>query len=275
VGFVHLLLCALLAGIPASELMTESQAAPRGAAALAAARDAYNQGQYAQAIASAVEAKKTPSLSAAAAVVEARAYLERFRAASEPADLTFAHATLASIDPQRLDAADRAELTIGLGLALYFEGRFGAAAELLEIAIADAQPRDASAREKLFDWWATAVDRAAQLAPEAARKSFYARIVLQSEAELAKGAGAPVASYWLAAGARGAGDLDRAWHAAIAAWIRTKWNGSRTAALRADLDQLVINGIIPERARTLAGGDSRALAAAMRAEWEQIKREWS
>ena len=32
--------------------------------------------------------------------------------------------------------------------------------------------------------------------------------------------GSAPANYWLAAAARGAGDLDRAWHAAIAGWIR-------------------------------------------------------
>jgi hypothetical protein len=36
----------------------------------------------------------------------------------------------------------------------------------------------------------------------------------------------------------------------------------------------MITAIIPERARTLDAHDSTALAAAMRAEWEQIKNSW-
>ena len=50
---------------------------------------------------------------------------------------------------------------------------------------------------------------------------------------------------------RGAGEPMRAWDAAVAGWVRARLIGERSAALRADLDQLVLHGIIPDRVRHL------------------------
>lgn len=255
---------------------------PAQLAQLAKARQAFDQGQFDQAVAAALDARKAPALAAPAGVVLGRAYVERFYAKSEGADLVQAHSVLAALDPVRLSATERRDLTIGLGLTVYFEGKPGAAAELLEVALtapADgiADPR---ARERLFDWWATAADRAAQLAPDAGRHTYYERIVTRSEAELARDPASMAAGYWLAAGARGAAELDRAWNAAIAAWIRAKdrpaMGNARDARAdaRADIDLLVTAAIIPERARALDATATRALIAAMRAEWEQIKNSW-
>jgi hypothetical protein len=85
------------------------------------------------------------------------------------------------------------------------------------------------------------------------------------------------AAYWLAAGARGAGELDRAWAAAVAAWVRAPMTLDRGAALRADIDRLVQQALIPERARTLALGakESEQALAGMLAEWDLIKKNWS
>jgi len=256
---------------------------PAQLAQLARARQAFNQGQHDQAIADASEARKAPSLAAAAGVVLGRAYVERFYLKSDGADLALAHHVLSAVDPARLSPVDRRDLTIGLGLTVFFEGRPGAAAELLEVALAapaDAAAADPRAREKLFDWWATAVDRAAQLAPDAGRSRYYERIVARSETELARDPSSTAAGYWLAAGARGAAELDRAWHAAIAAWIRAKNRPSlgnardERADARADIDLLVTAAIIPERARALDARATQALISAMRAEWEQIKNSW-
>ena len=57
------------------------------------------------------------------------------------------------------------------------------------------------------------------------------------------------AGYWIAAAARGLGELDRAWQAAMAAWVRTGLTPSRAEVLRGDLDRLVLTAIIPDRAR--------------------------
>ena len=246
---------------------------PAQAAQLAKARQAFNQGRFDEAIAAAIDARKAPALAASARLVLGRAYLGRFDAKADGADLSAAHDALASLDATKVPTTERRDLTIGLGLTVFFEGRPGAAAELLEVALttpAEASSADPRAREKLFDWWATAVDRAAQLVPDAGRRQHYERIVKRSEAELARDPQSVAAGYWLAVGARGASSLDRAWHAAIAAWIRSK----NDTAARADIDQLMVAAIIPERARALDPHATSALVAAMRAEWEQIKTSW-
>ena len=89
----------------------------------------------------------------------------------------------------------------------------------------------------------------------------------------------PPAIYWLAAAARGSGDVDRAWNLAIAGWVRAPLTGWRAVALRMDLDQLVVQGIIPERARRAASQAPRAGAPpvtieSLTAEWEQMKEKW-
>jgi hypothetical protein len=259
-------------------LMAQGASAAAEKQPLARARQAYNAGQFDAAIAAATEARKTAALASSANLVLSRARLERFRAKLDPADLAAAHDSLTAIEPARLSPAEHRDYTVGLGIAVYFEGRPGAAAELFETLLDSSSPPAAlmlGERRALFDWWATAVDRAAQLAPDSARRDFYLRIVKRSQTELARDTSSTAAGYWLAAAARGAGDLDRAWHAAIAAWIRSRAFADREA-VRADLDHLVTTAIIPERARSLNtdARDNAALVAAMRAEWEQIKQSW-
>lgn len=254
---------------------------PAQQAALAKARQSYNAGLFDQAIASAEEARKAPALAPSAALVLGRAHLERFRATATAADLSAAHDALRRVDPSLLTARDQRDLTIGLGLTVFFEGRPGAASELLSAALAaPADGTEPGAREKLFDWWATAVDRAAQLSPEAGRVSDYQRMQLRCEAELARDPMSSVASYWLAAAARGAGDLDRAWDAAIAAWIRLRTPPplgnvrDDRAQARLALDLLMTSAIIPERARSIDPRATQPLIAAMQAEWAEIKTRW-
>jgi hypothetical protein len=77
------------------------------------------------------------------------------------------------------------------------------------------------------------------------------------------------AAYWLAAAARGEGDLQGAWDAAQAAWVRAPLTAERADALRSDVDQLVVLGIVPDRARTLAQP-----VDSVRLQWEQFKERW-
>jgi hypothetical protein len=267
-------------------LMTWSVSAsaqtPAQVAQLTRARQAYNLAQYDQAIAAGSDARQAPALAAAASLVIGRAHLERFRLTSDGADLTAAHQMLGGIDPAALRPPDQRDLTIGLGLTVFFEGRPGAAAELLEVALAAPADvaTDARAREKLFDWWATAVDRAAQLAPDAGRVRYYERILARTEIEMARDPASYAAGYWMAAAARGAGEFDRAWDAAIAAWIRARTapplGNTRDARgdARLALDLLMTTAIIPERARAIDARAVQPLVAAMLAEWEQIKGSW-
>jgi hypothetical protein len=132
-----------------------------------------------------------------------------------------------------------------------------------------------AAHERVLDWWATALDRHAQLRGMEDRPPIYARIVERMRAELALDAGSTPASYWLAAAARGAGDLDRAWQAALAGWVRASLAQDRGAALRADLDRLVTQAIVPERAARLKTADVRQAVAGMQNEWIAFKAGWS
>ena len=68
------------------------------------------------------------------------------------------------------------------------------------------------------------------------------------EEEVRRDASSTAASYWLVAATRGAGDLDRSWAAAVAAWVRAALAPDRGATLRADLDRLVTQALIPDRA---------------------------
>jgi hypothetical protein len=76
----------------------------------------------------------------------------------------------------------------------------------------------------------------------------------------------------VAAAAAGMGDFGRAWHAAIAAWVRAPLAAGPYAALRSDIERLVYQVIIPGRAVMLApAADPKQTSAAMQAEWNAIK----
>ena len=239
--------------------------------ALARARAAYNQSRFDDAIAEARRALAAPDEANAARLVLARSLLERYRERAAPDDLSEGRDMLRAVDATRLSPADRAELVVGLGQWLFFTGRFGAAAELFASALARPIP-DADARDRLLDWWATAMDRQAQ-SGSAARTSLYARILERMDREIAEEPASVAASYWVVAAARGLGDFERAWQAALAGWVRASLLGEAGEALRADLDRLVLTAVIPDRARAAAGtrGSQREAADIMVTEWERFK----
>jgi hypothetical protein len=251
-------------------------AAPPDRGDLARARQAYNSGEYDAAIAAALEARKAPALSSAASLVLARAHLERYRTSADSSDLASARGALAEIRAIDLDARGRLELVIGLGQSLYLDDQFGPAAQLFDSALASGALLERVARERLIDWWATAMDRLAQVRDWSDRDAIYRRVTGRMESALGDDPVSSSASYWLVAGARGAGDLDRAWDAAIAAWVRSSYGADRGDALRSDLDRLVVQALIPERARELAGtGDAAPVATRLRDEWEDLKQKWA
>jgi hypothetical protein len=241
---------------------------------LVRARQLYNQRQYSLAIDSATTARRTPQQADAATLIVARSLLERFRTEAAADDLEAARTELQQIRPAGLSPSDQAELVIALGELLYLDDQPGAAAVEFERALDRVDPKTAS-RERVLDWWASAVDRQAQMRPDTDRAPLYLRIVARMEDELRRNDASAVASYWLVAGTRGSGDLERAWDAAFAAWARASFTGDRRAQLRADLDQIVTQAIIPERARQLApAGGAAQSTAAMRAEWDALKQVW-
>jgi hypothetical protein len=250
-------------------------------ASLAEARRMYNEQRYEEAIKQAGDLRPLPGVGAAASVVFARAHLERYRVGTEVVHLDEARRALKAIEAGALAPRDQVEFTIALGELLYlddqytFDDRYGAAAEQFEVALGRAHLLDQPSRDLLFDWWALSLDRQAQLGPEAERRPSYQRIVDRAERELASDHGATAAAYWLAAGARGVDDLSRAWSAAVAGWVRASALGPRGGALREDLDRLVTQVILPERAIQLSdGGDARPALVSLEGQWKEIKDRW-
>jgi hypothetical protein len=242
---------------------------------VARARVLYNQRQYDAAIRVARDAASRPGTAAAASLVLARAHLERYRAGSAEADLTAARAALTTLDPSGLAEGDRVELLVGWGELFFLEQQHGIAVEMFEAALARADLKDSAARDRVIDWWAQSLDRLASGAPAADRQRVHERILARMEREIERSPDSGAVIYWLAASARGGGDLDRAWHAARAGWIRVSLVSNDAATLCADLDRLVTEAIIPERAQLVAApAEPRKAAADMRAEWDQLKRSW-
>jgi hypothetical protein len=255
---------------------TAASAAPADRSALARARAAYNEGRYDAAIGAARNAVHEGNDSDAARVVLGRALLERYRQGSDARDLQEARNVLRRADATKLPPADRAELLVGLGQWLFFTDRFGPAAELFEVAAARPLTGGDGARDRVLDWWASALDREAQT-NAVGRDRLYSRIFDRMEQALADDPGSVAANYWLVASARAIGDFDRAWQAAMAGWVRSALSGARGSTLRSDLDRLVLTSVIPERARELAAvgnNNQRQAADTMVTTWEQFKADW-
>src|SRR3954469_26001146 len=156
---------------------------------LSDARRLYNQGQYEAAEQAAREAARFPATADGARVVLGRIQLERYRRTPAAADLTGAIGTLRDVDARRLDPRERVELAIGLGEALYLEDRFGAAAALFESVLDASHALGETAHERVLDWWATAIDRQAQIKPQAERPDMYNRIARRMAEEISVDAG--------------------------------------------------------------------------------------
>jgi hypothetical protein len=255
-------------------LACPSLAAPAEPPALAKARALYNSANYEGAIDAASVARRQPPWADAAALVIARAHLERYRQSADPAELAAARETLVTVRSSALSARDRVDLIIGFGQALYLGEMFGAAAELFDTALSRSALIDERDRLMLLDWWATALDREAQSRVSAARGPAYERIAARMEEELRQNPASAVGSYWLAVAARGSGDVDRAWDAAIAAWVRSSMARETSDQLRTDLDRLVTQALVPERARSRPPAEQPQAMNAFRAEWDMVKEQW-
>jgi len=129
--------------------------------ALARARTLYNQRQFEAAVTAADEARSLPGRADSADLIAARAYLERFRDSAAADDLGNARERLRRLNPQRLPSRERVELIVGLGETLFFEGSYGAAADIFDSVLARSE-LGPDARERALDWWATAIDRDAR-----------------------------------------------------------------------------------------------------------------
>jgi hypothetical protein len=240
---------------------------------LARARSAYNERQFDDAIAAAATARLSPDTADAAAIVLARAHLERYREGADPTDLSTARTVLGSVRTGMLDDRDEVELLLAIGAALFLEDDFGAAAEVFESGLARARVYPMLI-ESMLEWWGSAIERRASAAAPDARRQLFVRLADRMHTELGHTPSSPAASYWMVVGLRGAGEVDRAWDAAVAGWVRARLAGNRSATLRADLNHLVVQGIIPDRVRHVAQDQRAAAESRLRADWELVKERW-
>jgi hypothetical protein len=236
---------------------------------LVQARLLYNQRDFQAAVAAADQARLTPAGADSADLIAARAYLDRFRQSGAADDLTRARERLRRVDPQRFGPRERVEYIVGLGETLYLDGSYGAAADVFDSVLALAGALSGSERERVVDWWASALDRDARPRTDFERQAVYQHLRDRMHAELAAAPTSAAAVYWLSAAARGQGDLQGAWDAAQAGWVRASLAGDRGAALRADLEQLVTRALVPERARALGQPPEM-----IRQDWERFKERW-
>ena len=242
---------------------------------LGEARRLYNAGRFDDAEQSARAAVAIPATANAARVVLGRIQLERHRKTPSSTALADARAAFREVDPRPLDPRERIELTLGLAEILFLEDRFAAAAEMFGPILASSETLGSAAHERVLDWWATALDRHAQTRPMTERPPVYARILERMHAELARDVGSVPAGYWVVAAARATGDLDTAWSAATAAWVRASLGRDRGVILRGDLDRLVVQALIPERAARLSPKDPSVAVAGLLSEWEAFKAQWT
>jgi hypothetical protein len=234
------------------------------------ARALYNLRQFDAALEAAEEGGRLPARQDSADLIAARAFLERFRESAAPEDLTSARDRLRRLTPERLGARERVEFIIGLGEALFFGESAGAAAEVFDSVLARREDLLPDARERVLDWWASAVDREVRPRPDIERQDVYRKIRQRMQSELGANSASTVASYWLAAAAWAQGDLQAAWDAAQAGWVRAPLATDHGVALRGELDRLVQRGIAPARAKALAQPPD-----AVRLDWESFKERWN
>jgi hypothetical protein len=234
------------------------------------ARILYNQRQFTDALSAAEEAALTPARADSANLIAARSYLERYRESAASEDLTNARDRLKSLNTGGFSPTERVEYVIGLGETLFFDGAPGAAAAIFGAVLAGPDFLMPAARDGLLDWWASAIDRDARRQPDIERRAMYQKILDRLEVEVGANPSSTAASYWLAAAAWGRGDLPVAWDAALAGWVRAGLSMDENADLRGDIDQLMLRGIIPDRAKATAQP-----ADLLRAEWERFKERWT
>lgn len=240
---------------------------------LARARAHYNQRQFDEAITAATAARRSPDAADAAAIVLARAHLELYRERADPADLSAAREALSEVRAASLDDRDQVELLLAFGESLFLEDDFAAAAEIFESGL-DRAATDRVLADALLEWWGSATERYASTLPTEGRMAVFERLAARMRRELAQHPASAAACYWTVAGLRGAGHPEGAWHAAVAGWVRARLMGGSASAFRADLDRLVLQGVIPDRVRHLAASARGPAESQLKADWELVKEKW-
>jgi hypothetical protein len=244
------------------------------------ARLFYNSGNFDAAIEFATTARSRPATTSSAALIIARARLERFRQSSRAEDLDGARAELTALSPQNLSAPEIVEWQIGVGQALYFENELGPAAEWFGTLIPSVRLQlPAADADKLLEWWAGTTSRLAESLSGEPRTDKYRELLDVMETELQRDPWSRAATYWISVASRGVGDLNRAWNTAVVGWVRAR-GLPRPAELRSDFEQFVTQTVIPERAQMRTGQrlDTKATmteVASMTEDWRRMTGRWN
>ena len=259
----QLVLVCLLAAAP----VASAQEGPLGA------RELYNAGRVDEAIEQA-EAAWVATASAEAGLVLARAKLDRFSRLESGSDLSVARQLLDRIDVTTLLPAQRLDWEVGVATGLFLAGRAGPSGVMFE-RLLDHPLLEGAERDRVLNWWATAVDRVGRDQLPDQRSGTYDKMARRLERELERHPSSGSGVYWGVVAARGAGDPEHAWNLAVAAWVRAPITGD-PAGLRDDLDRLVLQGVIPDLAsrRTQEPADefqTVRLMAELAADWEVLK----
>ena len=246
--------------------------------ATSAARELYNAGKIDAAIEQA-DAAFEETRAADAALVLARARLDRYRRFEILADLTAARRLLDDIDASALSPREAVDWEIGVATSLFFDDRPGPASVVFEQLLNEPLLAGRE-RERVLDWWATALDRVGRVLTQSERSRTYGLMQRRLEEELDKGATSAPASYWSVVAAWGGGDPERAWDLAVASWVGAPLAGLDRDRLRTDLDRLVLQGLIPDMAVLRTGEPADQVItvrtmATLAAEWEELKTFWT
>jgi hypothetical protein len=258
-------------------LAVPAQSAAQGD--LERARQLYNAGNFDAVVAMTPPARGGAAAASSFALISARARLERFRQTGSQQDLDAARAALVRLNPQHFSRVEVVEWQVGLGETLYLENQLGPASEWFQALMPSVRAQLPPAEiERLLEWWATATSRLAESLTGDARVEKYRELLKVMELELERDLFSRPASYWMVAAARGAGDLNRAWNAGVAGWVRAA-GIARGKELRSSIEQLMLQTIIPERAQLRTGQrlDSRPTTteiADLTEEWRAIVRRW-
>ena len=241
---------------------------------LAEARTLYNKRQFDGAIEAAKAAQKMPATADAATVVLARAHLERYRERANPDDLSAARVALGTVRVSNLDSRDHVDFLMALGEALFFEDDYGAAATLFESGIdrAIAQGRRPARRCSSGG----AARSSATPTPSSARaaSTAFRRLRERMSRELARNPGSAAAAYFLVVARGAAASPSRPGMPRSPAGCARGWPARARRTLRADLDKLVLEGIIPDRVAALSAERREQAESDLRGEWAVVKERW-
>jgi hypothetical protein len=242
--------------------------------ALVRAHSLYNAGDFEGALQAVAPLERQPSTAAAAALLIGRCRLEQYRQNRDADVLEAARAALSAVRADVLAPRAQVELLVGMGQTLFFGDVFGGAAELFETALGRSELLSQRDHWALLDWWASSLDRQAQMLSPDRRPAIFDRMATRMEMELEREPGSGPANYWLVVGTRGRGDIVRAWDAAIAGWVRASLNPESAPTVRADIDRLVTEALAVELGRSRGGPQPDDAIAATRGDWELIKSQW-